>query len=403
MKFDLIEEEKINIVNFTDFRIVSGRIDFISERIRNGVIKKKDYYFELSEPFIPSQDAIAGTVIQIINGTYKKIYIDLSVSKSIAQAIKEKYPESDIAFKEVYEQHNIIQQNKPQHEKYVILFSGGLDSLAMHYLFPEVTLLSFEYIHEKHYEREKEMFSKFDPYIIKTNTRDFELFQGTIEMIYQEYLGFNGILTGDVFENGVGSRTSMKRFGQFVMKKDPVRETKNIKMYPSYYLTEIGTTMLLAHYGYEQVPFALKSCAAVGSIKKLRKDLLTKTVYERLNLKQNFEVTTNLPKKKLSFGSNILEDFISIYLIKYLGYEEVNKSMEIPNEQLTKIKSTISTLTLDFYQRCNTNLLDAIPKEKRNKTLERLLDAGILFFMERDWYELSEVLNLLKPYHSFLT
>lgn len=150
-------------------------------------------------------------------------------------------------------------------------------------------------------------------------------------------------------------------------------------------------------YCPELITDSLKSLAAPKSEKRFRKQVLTEIVCKRLN--RNIELPTcEEPDAKqiVPFGKNFALDFLALYELKYAGKEIVEKTVsDIPREA----EVLAGNLSLDFYEKMNPKFLNSIPEDMRAEYCQRLKDAGVEFYLEKDWEEFRKVREFLGKYY----
>ena len=389
-------------VKFDNFNIIPGKVTFRSYReFTEDVdtapkIKRKNYYYKFTEEITPDGNYIAIALSALLNGDYTDIYMDLPVSKEVAEAIRTTFTKADVQFR---------CEDAPQSETkekeggYVLMFSGGMDSFAAKCLFSDIPLVSIEWIYDGQYAHEKAVFDKFSPYIVTTNVRNFsqKMRMAKVVAFLKPKLKFKHIISGDIFEFSTPiGRENMTMFSQFTPRKSLLLEILDITRYNIHFINEVVTTMLVAHYCYDDIPHILSASAIEGVEKRYRKDLLAKAVYRRFGLKPNF-IVSRPQETKVKFGNAFPQDYVALYLVKHLGYEEVSNYIDIPEEVVNQIMSP--DLTLDFYEKVNTNLIDCVPRQMLGSVIARLSEAGITPYTEKDWHELRQVAKILSPWY----
>ena len=145
---------------------------------------------------------------------------------------------------------------------------------------------------------------------------------------------------------------------------------------------------------------SLQSLAAPGSEKKYRKQLLLKIIaqkYRRCIMLPAYEVPNEDTAKP--FGRNFAVDFLALYELKNAGKECVSKTVSnIPDEAIALSQE----LSLNFYERWNTNFIDGIPSEMHERFFSRLSQAGVVPYTSKDWEEFWVVKRFLSNYYPAL-
>lgn len=323
-------------------------------------------------------------------------FVDLYLSEDICHKIAQ-FTKADVFCRDVKRRDAAAVIN----EGYVLCFSGGYDSLAANYLMPEGTkLVAIDF--GKNFEREVKFFKIFNPYIIRTNFRELKLDRAS-----WTFMGIGLILFSEVFECGYMGWGTILEAITYQLRKNPTagREfiyepfaivggrIQNLRIVSG--LTEVGTAMIILQK-YPQIDGkSLDSLAAEGSIKKYRKYLISKAINKKYSNGISFKKVC-APNKRLEWAEYFADDFLALWEIKNLGIEVVEK---IYNRIPEKVMKFVEKHQLDFYEKYNTNFLNAIPKQIKADYSKKLAACNILPYSEFDWNEFDEVRNLLAEYH----
>ena len=183
-------------VKFLNIKRSMNRIDFlISYSINGDSVSCEEAFYEFKEPFYPSDLALSLSFCCMVKNI-ERLYIELPVPSYIASAIS----------KNLNCEFDCIKSNK-----IMLLFSGGVDSMAASLLLPKscTYLLAFDY--GEQFTRESLFFQKFNPITIKTNFRNTLFFRhmeplhppafGLGSILYHEYLSSFYVGTGDILES----------------------------------------------------------------------------------------------------------------------------------------------------------------------------------------------------------
>jgi len=393
-----------NRIYFTRFTIVPGKVSFRCRRVMDGKEIVNHYYFKFNIPALPSDTTVALVLIDLMKdlNVFQDIFIDLYVPNVALTAIRDLYRNRNPG-----EATTITCRSKPRAQTrlfarppkqrehasqnpYALLFSGGIDSLAAHYLFENIPLISIEWGDK--YQREKTMFENFDPFIIRTNIRNFApiLHMPSIAMLLKDFLGFSHIITGDVFE---ASPHEEQRFASTETQTCGIEETGVVEEHPIYFANEIITLMVVTHYCIDQVPLSLASCANEKTEKRFRKDLIAKTIYQNWGLSPNFEVSAP-PDRPSLYGYCFARDYLSLYFAKMLGKDLVTTYIKIPESVVDHIEQ--SDFSFAFFEKYDQRFLYCIPQNLRDSVIIRLRGAGIYSFDAHDWDEYREIVKILE-------
>ncbi|OOB79956.1 MAG: hypothetical protein BEN18_02185 [Epulopiscium sp. Nuni2H_MBin001] len=354
--------------------------------------------FELSEKFIPNNDLIAVALSTLCGTQYKNIYMDLLVSTEALEGIK-KFTQANVTVKG----ENLSPPTYKNRTNNIILnFSGGFDSLAALCIMPDNTkLVSIDFGHW--FIAEQKFFAKFAPYTVKTNFRQLKYdkaswtFKGIASILYSEHLGGGLNTFGTILEATPYNFISYQRINKTgIVQPFNLVGLTDVKF--THGLTEVGTAMVLSHYKPELINDSLQSLSKPGSEKRYRKQLLTSIVSKKFN-KNIFIELTDKPISQVDFGTNFALDFLALYELKHVSLSEVNATViNIPQEVI----ALVNRLSLNFYEKLNTNFLDGVPKGYRAEFLAKLSCAKIYPYNEQDWQEYREVILLLSKYHENL-
>ena len=349
-------------------------------------------------PSTLSEDAMALTMSTLCGQDYSAIDIDLSISRTVFDAIRE-FTKAELSVRKVTDA-----LPKGGRSGCALNFSGGFDSLAARAILPEGTpLVSVHF--EGGFDREAEFFTKFDPCVLSTNLRALKYdraswtFMGAGMLLFAETLGCRDIIFGTILEASdwqflkdppAGRRTRIPPFSGLGLECPSLIQG----------LSEVCTTMLIVRYCPEFMAGALKSLAAPGSEKLYRKYLLSKMALKNRGLSVMLpECRPTEPNRAATWGEHFTCDVLSLYMIKHFGLETAQKMVRgIPGEANELAKR----LSLRFLERMNTNFLKAVPSGLAGYALSRLSDAGILPYDERDWEEFVEVRTFLSSYYARL-
>ncbi|MEI2278556.1 hypothetical protein OHC50_13900 [Paenarthrobacter ilicis] len=371
---------------------VSGSIRIDIELERDG--NKEALWFEFSNPVTLTDDVIAVALSTLCARKYKGIHFDLEPSTEIVRRIE------DFTTAEVTTRGN---RSIPTHSRRgtALSFSGGFDSLAALCLMPiDTQLVSMDFMGR--FARERAFYEKnFRTITIQTNLLETGLHRNS-----WAFMGIGAILTSQHTHAAFHTFGSILEAGPDNMSAAPAA-AKNDTFPPFAMagyrnapfvagLTEIGTLQALMHYRPELIRHSLNSVASPGEEKLYRKQVLAQVVAERRGVKLDLDLTQKPTRTHFGFGQNFALDLLALYVAKHAG-EDVASDLvrDIPSDAFDAAKR----LDLTFFERANTNLYEHFPKEYLGGMTERLAEAGIRFYTERDWTEFQEVRRLLGPYH----
>ncbi len=391
-----------NSITFSNFKFKSQeiRVNIITKE--KGKIKISDeIYFKFNKNITISNDTLAIVLSICSKLKYEFIYIDLIISKEILNQLK-KYTYGDIKVKGVIDKENL--SIKEKEEKIIINFSGGFDSLSILSLLPKNSydLVS---VYWKGFEREKEFFQKFSPYMLETNFRSFLEeakiweFMGIGTLLYNDMINAKYQIFGTALEEyDFHSSYKFSIKNSFQSRPFDITGMYDIKLIQG--LTEIGTALIVLKDYPLLVSESLISLANDKSLKNYRKKLILKILKKKHNLKNAYLGFDEIiyPKNKIKWGF-FVDDFLIFWWIKNIGFEETSKFFsDIPKDIIKIVESN----SLEFYEKYNSNYLNNIPAQYKQTVLENLGRLNIEPYNERDFKELKNVLLYMKKDHARL-
>lgn len=375
---------------FCDINRHPKRIDFNIVDINDTTNEKYDIFFEFDFENQPSDIALSLAFCSMIK-EYDEVYIDLPLPEELTT-----YLSSGLKAKvncKSYIPPFSIQQNTSGNT--MLLFSGGVDSVAAKILLPNTTkLISFDYGDQ--YSREYKIIKKFQTNVIHTNFRNTKFFKkmeklhppafGIGSLLLCEYFSSFHVATGDILE-------ASHDFNCYITHQVvPSSYIGMRQVRPTLGLTEFGTAKIV-YNTYKDSPQLIseiiESVAPVGAVKRYRKELLL-TFYGA-----TIEIH---PVKNLEWGQDYVFDFLSLYMYKHHNsHIKERLQKHIPKE----VVDFINTHDLDFYEKVNPKTLISINSNNNiNFYLKMLFKNGISLYTPKDFGELYDVRNILASYYS---
>jgi len=350
--------------------------------------------FELSTPIIVRESLIAFAFAALCGTKYDDIHIDLTLSQQTQKSIKQ-FTRANLHCKTGVST-DLINKNFGNQ---TLNFSGGFDSLAALAFLPDnSSLVSMDF--GGGFSREMQMINSFDSHIVKTNIletdfrRNSWLFMVIGAILYKDYLNtdfnvFGSIINAAFMQNSrfIKNYKTPLLIEQAGMKNIPYTQS----------LSEIGSLRVSTINFPEKINSSLVSLANPKEEKRFRKQLLLEIELERFNYDIQLTNTVKEPSRPyFKWGQNFLVDHLSIYIMKYRGYDTASLTITDIPEEAYKLSQN---LDLTFYDRYYTDVLKYIPKQYRTEYVSKLADFNILPFEENDWYEYREIINFLSNYH----
>lgn len=350
--------------------------------------------FELDEPIKVRDDLIGISLATLCGQKYNDIYMELCLTTDTIKSI-EKFTNANLKCKINYSNYLVNKSFGNQ----TLNFSGGFDSLATLPFLPEnSSLVSMDF--GGHFKREMSMIELFDSHIVRTNILETNfrknswLFMLIGSILYKDYLNTDYNISGGVIGAGFLLNSNfVKNFSTPTL----INETKMKSIPYTLALSEIAAIKLALHNYPELMDSSLVSLANPKEEKRYRKQLLLEIEIEKSNSEIKLSNKVAPPSKPhFKFGDNILLDHLSLYTMKYRGYDDALSTLSDIPEEAYKLSQN---LTLNFYNKYYTDVLKFIPKPFRNKFINTLDDANIEPFEEIDWKEYRETLKFLSKYH----
>ena len=348
-----------------------------------------DFFYEFNQKNTPSNNALAVSFSCLVGKkNYDEIYIDLELNNNIIHDIKQCNECNVICKKNI---NSFFEYNK--NNSLIINFSGGFDSLALKNIFDKnnIHLVSIDF--GGNFIREYNFFKNFNPFIVRTNIRESNLFKkleskswqfmglGTVlyaEKLHSKYYSFGTILEAD------------RDFNCNVTNKILPFSALGLKNFSAINgLTEVATTKIVSLYTPNLVIQSLQSLSNIGTIKRLRKDLLASIFIKNIEIH-------NL--KNFNFGNDYVFDFLLFYFIKIFGINYMQNIIKnIPQE----IKIISSKLNLNFYNRVNPKSFITFNNcNLFNIYIQSLFKFNISIYNNNDYYELYIIRETLSKLYN---
>lgn len=285
---------------------------------------------------------------------------------------------------------------------HLLLFSGGVDSLAADLLAPNY-FLKVAVDWNGRFDREKQYFSTFEnTSIVSTNLRDIGdsnldwMFMASPAFLLNAHikgksLGFGSIL--EASPSHWSENKALSRPSYIPASSDPRSALKLFDSTPTKGLTEFGTMLVVNRLGGSQMlENSIRSAADYGSEKHFRKLLMRSAVEVHLG---HSRVDLPLPESPLSysFGKNFTVDMNLIVFRNLFGRDFVANYVTQPGRLTDK----------DFSMDVSW-IFKRHPAHRTHPDLEqlvasRLLEAGIKNFSKVDWQNYLQMKQKLWNLH----
>lgn len=350
-------------------------------------------WFEFNHAVFLTDDVVATALSTLCGKAYGSVHMDLSPSARTIDYLRS-FTDATVTTRGTKE-HPVVPRAGQ-----ALSFSGGFDSMAALALMPDDTnLVSMDF--GGRFSRERTFFERFDTTIVSTNLLETELRRNS-----WSFMGSGAILTSAHTRAKYHAFGSILEAGADNLNFAPVASRN--ETFPAFAeagytnapyvagLTEIGTLIVMAHYKKDQISDSLISLASPGEEKLYRKKVLADVVSARFGTNLDIPEVQKPSKPHFTFGQNFALDFLAFYVAKHAGEDIVNELVADVPAELVRLASG---LDLTFFERANPSLYLNFPTPLLAGVTGRLADAGMRFYVEQDWHDLSLVRQLLAPYY----
>lgn len=391
-------------IEFFDIVCSSGRVEFRFCEKNGGVQDYSESAYFSFELFIPSSDTVALVLGTFCGTKYDRVHIDLTVCRDTFCYLKARL-NTELTVKSILEK-DFFENTDEKSEKtspgeegsgsrLIVNYSGGMDSLALHCcLPPDTNMVSILF---EGFEREYEFFKRAPTHIVKTDVRrklpidtnSWE-FMGFAAILYREYLSKKGIIAytsfGTILEAGT---TDVLK--QVAVDKQNYDFSGLSLIRLTHGLTELGTSLVAAHYCPDVLTDSLNSLALPGSEKLYRKECLANIACGILGLTPVVK-EYHTPRRKMRFGEYFATDFLSLCIAKHLGIKYVKALYQFLPSNYERF---IDDHSLAFYGKIKQDMLSQEPKEIISFFCNKAMEAGLSFYTAEDYEETNEVREYL--------
>lgn len=385
-------------IRFENIEVADGlRIDMdcVIEDAESG-LTRFPLWFAFNRPVFLTEDSIATALSTLCGKAYSEVHMDLAPSARTIDYLRT-FTGSTVTTKGTKE-HPVAPRAGQ-----ALSFSGGFDSMAALALMPDDTnLVSMDF--GGRFSRERTFFEQFDTTIVSSNLLETELRKNS-----WSFMGSGAILTSAHTRAEYHTFGSILEAGVDNLNMDPVASRN--ETFPAFAeagytnapyvagLTEIGTLIVMAHYKRDQISDSLISLASPGEEKLYRKKVLADVVSARFGTNLDIPEVQKPSKPHFTFGQNFALDFLAFYVAKHAGEDIVNELVSDVPAELVRLASG---LDLTFFERANPSLYLNFPTPLLAGVTGRLADAGMRFYVEQDWRDLSRVRQFLEPYYPII-
>lgn len=361
-------------ISFTEFDL--SQAGHVSCTVtRDGV--EDELWFDLPFAGTVAPDLLAAGLATLCGTVFDRVEMDLPLGPDTADVLRGA-TRSDFAHRPG---RDIVRRPGRRH---ALNFSGGFDSLAARATLPEVELISLDF--GGRFARERPLFERFSPHIIKTNLVDLKLNRNG-----WWFMGIGSVLMRDQLDLGVQSFGLILGGSLPRLVKAPLRQSSQVfppapflrTVNPISGITEVGAMMIAARTHPDILTEILASVAHPGDLKHHRKSLMLEAVASRSGLSLEAPVE-HLPTHLPTWGAQFADDLSSIYVAKVLGADRVVNAYAggIPEGALKLIERT----DVEFFERFNPHALAGAALHEDAALASRLISAGLVPYGRSDWH-----------------
>ena len=371
-------------ISFTEFDL--SQAGHVSCTVtREGV--EDELWFDLPFAGTVAPDLLAAGLATLCGTVFDRVEMDLPLGPDTAEVIRVA-TRSELVHRPG---RDIVRRKGRQH---ALNFSGGFDSLAARAVLPDCELISLDF--GGRFSRERPLFERFSPHIVKTNLVDLKLNRNG-----WSFMGIGSILLRDELDLGVVSFGSIQA-GSLprlftgpsspstqAMPSAPFLQVVN----PVSGVSEVGAMMITARAHPDALDDILASVAHPGEMKHYRKRLMLEAVSSRLGLTPNLS-TERLPTSRPTWGSQFADDLSALYMMKVLGTARVVDVYDggVPDTVLTMVEKT----ELTFFERFNPHAFSSLHLEQNAMLSSRLIQLGIVPYERTDWHAASLAMKAIR-------
>ncbi|MGL4335984.1 MAG: hypothetical protein ACRCST_03745 [Turicibacter sp.] len=385
-------------ITFSEINISGTGFTTVIIEEQNDVINKWPVHFSLNKEIVLHNDLIALSLSTLCGrNNYSEITMDLDVSPYMFDKIKD-FTLSGFFVNGL--SNGILEYLVMPRDSTTLNFSGGFDSLSALCLMPDnINLVSMDF--GGRFGREKAFFAKFDPVVVSTNIIDTPLRSNS-----WSFMGIGSILTSAHYNTKFNTFGGILEASPNNFDRLPIA-AKNVTFPPfsaagmmnapyTLGLSEVATMHVIAQAMPDMVSESLDSLAEPGTEKRYRKQVLAEIMTKRHGVPLNIKKLPAPTKQHFTFGQNFAADFLSLYIIKYAGYDIASHTINnIPFEFIEISKK----LSLDFYERINTNFYINLPSELKPHFYHKCMSYGLEPYTRNDWEEFILVTRQLSSYY----
>jgi len=392
-------EKYRNIITKPDTRISIDKpvIDdfgfsvFIEDCI-DGIHSDFNLYVKAKDKIIVTNDTVACILAGLVLKKYKKIQFRFDVGENTIKEIK--------SLTKAIVKADAIRSDSPRapRKNWALNLSGGIDSLTLHLLCPDLMLNSVDYTDPT--PEEKAERKTFD----KLNANSNTVITNASEFLFPHYsIGYYNLGTLlyadtkliDLFAAGsiISDLAYSRDFYGIALSALPApQELYDIRLvYPLIGFNKVGVQKLLYKLNPSLYEDAVNNyfITDFGSQKVKFRLLIDKIVSGK---KRKIE-TALQAIEPIEYNQQIHAYWV--YFLKKLGKNKIKPYVKnIPNKLITEIND----LTLSFFEKYDQSVLEYLPPDFADYFTACLKKAGVKFYTKKDYSERNKVIAILNKY-----
>lgn len=349
--------------------------------------EQQELWIALPHAYRPAPDLIASAYAALCGRTYDSVQIDVPIGPTAVKAVE------DATHAKLSHLKGPDVHREPG-EAQALNFSGGFDSLAAKAVLPGAHLVSLDF--GGRFARERPMFSRFSPYIVRSNLVDLGL-----NLNHWSFMGLGSILLRDelrlkTYSFGSIQAGSLPKLFTAPVNQSRLRMPTGVDMEicnPVAGISETGAIAIVARTSPDMLGDVLASVSHPGEVKHLRKRLMLEAVSTRERIAIDLPEVPTLEKLP-AWGSRFADDLASLYVMKILGPEAVSASYEggIP----ATVVEWVAKTDLLFMERFNPHAYAGLRQSMLADLYARLTQLSVTPYARQDWFDAAGAMKAIR-------
>lgn len=354
-------------------------------------------YFEVPPDFHTHNDLVATALMTLVGRAAPVVRFNFPISQRCAEMLAAYYSLDEVG------PIDAALEPRRRGRFLGINFSGGLDSTALLVLLRasgvEIKVITSDY--GEPFRRERIGYEQFHRDVTcATDLRDKGFgrrgrFNYAVPLLFANYLDLFGIAPGHPFQHEFPPSIESLDRGQqplFRSREPAVTSGGLDEVHIIRGLTSLGCLAIVLTLAPDALERAFIAADAETGTKYVGKALLVHWLCAQRRIAvpdflKSFDTGPAPPASGLA-NSGVS----TLFMVKRLGVDVAARvAPGIQNRDL----SFLEDLTVNFFEKYNTNFISLIPGDMRNQILATLHRCGIYPFDERDWRELGVVRDFI--------